>query len=207
MGLLGSIIGQVGGFVANKATDFLLGNYNANKAWSRQKQAAQSAHQWEVADLKAAGLNPILSATGGNGANLPSVAVAQTANSEAPNIIGMMSALQGIRNQEQQENVLKAQENLLKTQAYRELDSSTLLRAQTAQINTNNYIPAVFNARMMDNLSCVIRWLICIRLSATKMHLVNLVSCLVVSSNLALYFLEVVKWVLLRFGIGLSPLV
>lgn len=147
----GSVLGNVGGFIGNKATDFLFGNYNANKAWSRQKQAAQSAHQWEVADLRAAGLNPILSATGGNGANLPSVAVAQNANSEAPNIIGMMSALQGIRNQEQQEQVLKAQENLLKTQADRELDSATLLRAQTAQINTNNYIPAVFNARMMDN--------------------------------------------------------
>ena len=147
----GSVLGNVVSFIGNKATDFLFSNYQANKAWSRQKQAAQSAHQWEVADLKAAGLNPILSATGGNGANLPSVAVAQNANSEAPNIIGMMSALQGIRNQEQQEQVLKAQENLLKTQAYRELDSATLLRAQTAQINTNNYIPAVFNARMMDN--------------------------------------------------------
>lgn len=147
----GSVLGNVGSFIGNKATDFLFSNYQANKAWSRQKQAAQSAHQWEVADLRAAGLNPILSATGGNGANLPSVAVAQNANSEAPNIIGMMSALQGIRNQEQQENVLKAQERLLKTQADREIDSATLLRSQTAQINTQNYIPAVFNARMMDD--------------------------------------------------------
>lgn len=147
----GAIFGQIAGHVANKATDLLFSNYQANKAWSRQKQAAQSAHQWEVADLKAAGLNPILSATGGNGANLPSVAVAQNANSEAPNIIGMMSALQGIRNQEQQENVLKAQERLLQTQADRELDSATLLRSQTAQINTQNYIPAAMNARMMDD--------------------------------------------------------
>lgn len=145
----GSVLGNVGSFIGNKATDFLFSNYQANKAWSRQKQAAQSAHQWEVADLKAAGLNPILSATGGNGANLPSVAVAQNANSEAPNILGMMATMQGIRNQEQQENVLKAQEELLKTQAERERDSATLLRSQTAQINTNNYIPAVFNARLM----------------------------------------------------------
>ena len=150
-GVFGQIAGQVAGQVLNKASDFLIGNYNANKAWSRQKQAAQSAHQWEVADLRAAGLNPILSATGGNGANLPSVAVAQNANSEAPDIIGMMSTLQGIRNQEQQENVLKAQERLLQTQAYRELDSATLLRAQTAQINTHNYIPAIFNARVMND--------------------------------------------------------
>lgn len=147
----GAIFGAVASQVANKATDFLFSNYQANRAWSRQKQAAQSAHQWEVADLRAAGLNPILSATGGNGANLPSVAVAQNANSEAPNIIGMMSALQGIRNQEQQERVLKAQERLIQTQADREIDSATLLRSQTAQINTQNYIPAVFNARMMDD--------------------------------------------------------
>ena len=145
----GSVLGNVGSFIGNKATDFLFSNYQANKAWSRQKQAAQSAHQWEVADLKAAGLNPILSATGGNGANLPSVAVAQNANSEAPNILSMMATMQGIRNQEQQENVLKAQEELLKTQAERERDSATLLRSQTAQINTNKYIPAVFNARLM----------------------------------------------------------
>lgn len=151
MSLFGGIVSGIGSFLGNKATDFLFSNYQANKAWSRQKQAAQSAHQWEVADLRAAGLNPILSATGGNGANLPSVAVAQNANSEAPNIIGMMSALQGIRNQEQQERVLKAQEQLLQTQASRELDSATLLRSQTAQINTQNYIPAVFNARMMDD--------------------------------------------------------
>jgi hypothetical protein len=150
MGLF-DIVGQVGAFAGNKATDFLLGNYNADKAWSRQKQAAQFAHQWEVADLRAAGLNPILSATGGNGANLPSVAVAQNANSEAPNIIGMMSALQGIRNQEQQEKVLEAQETLLQTQADRERDSATLMRSQTAKINTENYIPAVMNARMMDD--------------------------------------------------------
>lgn len=151
MGLLGSVLGQVGSFVGNKASDLLFSNYQANKAWSRQKQAAQSAHQWEVADLRAAGLNPILSATGGNGANLPSVAVAQNASSEAPNILGMMATAQGIRNQIQQEKVMKAQEELLKYQAYRENDASILLRAQTAQINTQNYIPAVFNARMMDD--------------------------------------------------------
>ena len=147
----GAIFGQIAGHVVNKATDFLFSNYQANRAWSRQKQAAQSAHQWEVADLRAAGLNPILSATGGNGANLPSVAVAQNASSEAPNILGMMATAQGIRNQIQQEKVMKAQEDLLKYQAYRENDAATLLRAQTAQINTNNYIPSIFNARVMND--------------------------------------------------------
>ena len=147
----GAIFGQIAGQVANKATDFLFSNYQANKAWSRQKQAAQSAHQWEVADLRAAGLNPILSATGGNGANLPSVAVAQNANSEAPNIIGMLSTAQSIRNQQEQEKVLQAQQNLLDYQAHREQNASILLRAQADRVNTENYIPMLFNARVMDD--------------------------------------------------------
>lgn len=147
----GAIFGQIAGRVANKATDFLISNYNANKAWSRQKQAAQSAHQWEVADLKAAGLNPILSATGGNGANLPSVAVAQNVNSEAPDILGMLSTAQSIRNQQEQEKVLQAQQNLLDYQAHREQNASILLRAQADRVNTENYIPMLFNARVMDD--------------------------------------------------------
>lgn len=43
---------------------------NENREW--QERMANSAHQREIKDLKAAGLNPVLTVSGGNGATTPS---------------------------------------------------------------------------------------------------------------------------------------
>jgi hypothetical protein len=40
-------------------------------AWQNQMQASNTAHQREIQDMQAAGINPIISATGGTGANTP----------------------------------------------------------------------------------------------------------------------------------------
>lgn len=60
MGLATSVIG---GALQNSAT---AGFQDANIAWQREQ--LQNKHQWEVEDLRKAGLNPILSATNGSSA-------------------------------------------------------------------------------------------------------------------------------------------
>lgn len=56
----------------------LFGRSSARKSMSFQREMAKKAHQYEVADLRAAGLNPILSGTGGAGARASGGAMPST---------------------------------------------------------------------------------------------------------------------------------
>lgn len=98
VGALGSIIGS--GMFSGKNTsrsynDMLYDVNMTNAQWRHDEYMANSAHQREVNDLRSAGLNPVLSATGGNGAPATSSSVIQS-NSAAAGV----SARQQARNQQ-----------------------------------------------------------------------------------------------------------
>ena len=75
-GFVGSALGVVGGLFGNSSSA-----KEAEKSRNASAYAAQHSHQWEVADLKAAGLNPILSAN--SGASFSSLPTAQQINPAA----------------------------------------------------------------------------------------------------------------------------
>nr|QJB19116.1 MAG: DNA pilot protein [Microvirus sp.] len=135
---LGGILGFAGQNSANAAA-----NAAADKQMDFQREMSNTAHQREVSDLQAAGLNPILSATGGSGASTPSGASFQPVNSLA-NIGRDFASAAGVHNQTQQTkadvalkgstlDVNKADINNKNAQA-------TNTSAQTANINADTLI-------------------------------------------------------------------
>ncbi len=110
----------------------LWGGERANEASAKeaslnrefQERLSRTAHQREVADLRAAGLNPILSGTGGRGASTPSGSMAVQRDVVTP---AVGSALAANRQRQEIKN-MKAQEAQTKQVILNEKQQNRILK-------------------------------------------------------------------------------
>lgn len=132
IGGVASIFGQQSANNANKQAQESANAANQalaaeNRQW--QEMMSNTAHQREVTDLRAAGLNPILSASGGSGASSPSGTTASMGAAKMEDVLG-----KGVSSALASANL---QKDLEMADSQKALNASAI-QTQESQQNSNN---------------------------------------------------------------------
>ena len=143
MGLFSSIGGLVNDLTGASSSASDSYKYNAalqNQNWTHQKEAMQNAHQWEVADLQAAGLNPALSAGGAGASTGGAGGGGGGVNAPMGDLSGLLNVLTGFGNLANSTKMTNAQTGLL--------DAQTI-----EQITKNKYINDNMKAAILNTMA------------------------------------------------------
>lgn len=146
-GAIGAAAGSAIGGMASSAISAEAAKEMQKRQIEWERERATNAHQWEVQDLKAAGLNPILSA-GGQGATTGGISAPQVDTSgiqKAGEAIG--TALQYSMNKKKNDaeidkilsdiSIQDEQKDLIKAQTLKELAQEKLITKQQAETAAN----------------------------------------------------------------------